>query len=75
MKVAKGYIKRTKPNFVISNGEQLGEGYYLVCQQSILVYPNYEIKLKHRSNQCEYLADALNNFIAWKSSGIELIKD
>ena len=75
VKVAKGYIKNTEPNFVMPNGEVLGEGYYFVCPQSILVDSDCEIKLKRRSSQCEYLADALNTFICWKSSDIELIND
>ena len=55
--------------------EALGEGYYYVCPQSLLVDPDYEIKLKCRSNQYEYLADALNSFIAWKKIDTELIND
>ena len=64
VKVAKGYIRSIDPNFVIPHGEALGEGYYYVCPQSLLVDPNYEIKLKYRSNQYDYLADALNSFIS-----------
>ena len=39
MKVAKGYIKNIEPKCVMPNGEELGEGYYFVCPQSILVDP------------------------------------
>ena len=75
MKVTKGYIRSIDPNFVMPNGESLGEGHYYVCPQSLLVDPNYEIKLKYRSNQYDYLADALNSFIAWKSIETKLIND
>lgn len=75
MKIEKGYIKNTKPNFFMPNGEELGEGYYFVCPQSIVVDSDYEIKLKHRSNRCKYLAYALNTFICYKRSDIELIYD
>ena len=75
VKVVKGYIKNTEPNFFMLNGEELGEGYYFVCPQSILVDPDCEIKLKHRSDRCEYLSDALNTFICWKRSDIKLIND
>ena len=46
-----------------------------MCPQSLLVDLDYEIKLKRRISQCEYLADALNHFIPWKSNDIELIND
>ena len=39
-----------------------GEGYYFVCPQSLLVDHYYEIKLKHRSNQCEYLREITLSF-------------
>ena len=63
VKLVKGYIRSVDPNIVIPNGEALGERYYFVCPWLLLVDPNYEIKLKHRNNQWEYLADALNSFI------------
>ena len=75
VKVANSYIRSIDPNFVIPHGEALGEGYYYVCPQSLLVDPDYEIKLKCRSKECEYLVDALNHFLSWKSIDTELIND
>ena len=45
-----------------------------MCLQSSLIYHDYEVKLKRRSNQCNYLAYGLNTFIFLKRSDIELIK-
>ena len=54
VKVTKGYIRSVETKFVIPSGEELGEVYFYVCPQSLLVDPDYKIKLKHISNQCEF---------------------